>query len=89
MTRSRSTFCPCRQEEKKKRSAEVEKALRNARGDEAMVATVRRRAERDEAKHKVYNQPANWYWHIFYGRDGGWFCSGAAASTPRSSSQMS
>eukprot|EP00752_Nemacystus_decipiens_P011829 g10495.t1 len=29
-----------RQEEKRKRSAEVEKALRNARGDEAMVATV-------------------------------------------------
>eukprot|EP00903_Cladosiphon_okamuranus_P009154 g8747.t1 len=42
-----------RQEEKRKRSAEVEKALRNARGDETMVATIRRRAEREEAKHKV------------------------------------
>ncbi|CAM9329038.1 unnamed protein product [Ectocarpus sp. 4 AP-2014] len=42
-----------RQEEKRKRSAEVEKALREARGNDAQTATVRRRAEREEAKQKV------------------------------------
>lgn len=42
-----------RQEEKRKRSAEVERALREARGNETQEATIRRRAEREEAKHKV------------------------------------
>ncbi|CAM9547409.1 unnamed protein product, partial [Hapterophycus canaliculatus] len=42
-----------RQEERRKRSAEVEKALREAQGQEAQEATIRRRAEREEAKQKV------------------------------------
>ncbi|CAM9782081.1 unnamed protein product [Scytosiphon promiscuus] len=42
-----------RQEEKRKRSAEVERALREERGNETQEATIRRRAEREEAKHKV------------------------------------
>lgn len=46
-----------RQEEKRKRSAEVEKALREAEGDEPMVAAIRRRAEREEAKHKASVAP--------------------------------
>lgn len=42
-----------RQEEKRKRSAEVDRALRGTGGDETLTATIRHRAQREEAKHKV------------------------------------
>ncbi|CAM9486517.1 unnamed protein product [Ascophyllum nodosum] len=42
-----------RLEENRKRAAKAEKALKEAQGDDALVASVRRSAERDEAKNKV------------------------------------
>ncbi|CAM9338640.1 unnamed protein product, partial [Sphacelaria rigidula] len=42
-----------RQDEKRKRAAEVDRALRETAGDETLIATIKRRAQREEAKHKA------------------------------------